>query len=143
MSIKTGEEEFIEEVNLDDIDELEKLAMAEIDAEQEEEIQNNEVKDEDVRNLDNELMENENEDEENFGDTVEEKPSSLESLLGLKMTSVPVVVPVNSNVGVDTVSMPRQGQKKCGWKNKMYTGKGCGLIVGVRTGNCPKCNYQF
>lgn len=93
----------------------------------------------------NSNLEDENEDEENFGDTIEEeKPSSLESLLGLKMTS-PVAPSANSivNVGVDTVSMPRQGQKKCGWKNKVYTGKGCGLIVGVRTGNCPKCNYQF
>ena len=92
----------------------------------------------------NSNSENEDEDEENFGDTIEEKPSSLESLLGLKMTS-PVVPSANSivNVGVDTVSTPRQGQKKCGWKNKVYTGKGCGLIVGVRTGNCPKCNYQF
>ena len=93
----------------------------------------------------NSNLENEDEDEENFGDTIEEeKPSSLASLLGLKMTS-PVVPSANPivNVGVDTVSMPRQGQKKCGWKNKVYTGKGCGLIVGVRTGNCPKCNYQF
>ena len=86
---------------------------------------------------------------EDFGDLKEEvKPNPLAKMLGFQSsTLIPVVkttsvIPVNT-IGVDMTSMPRQGQKKCGWKNKAYTGKGCGTIVGVRTGTCPKCNYQF
>jgi len=77
MSIKTGEEEFIEEVNLDDIDELEKLAIAEIGAEQEEEIKDREIADEDVKNLDNELMEEENEEEKDGNDKTNEQEEEL------------------------------------------------------------------
>lgn len=94
------------------------------------------------------LNEDEEDSEENDNDEddetfEEEKPNSLASILGLKTNPEPVTQTIKPTVGVDTVSMPRQGQKKCGWKNKVYTGKGCGLIVGVRTSNCPKCNYQF
>ncbi len=97
-----------------------------------------------------EIEETELEDGEDFGDVKEEKPNPLAKMLGFS-SSQPVSVkpaPINTPViavpgNVDMTTMPRQGQKKCGWKNKVYSGKGCGTIVGVRTGNCPKCNYQF
>lgn len=105
---------------------------------------------EDNEEFENDVEETEiDEDGEDFGDLKEEvKPNPLAKMLGFQSSApVPVVkatsiIPVNTT-GVDMISMPRQGQKKCGWKNKAYTGKGCGTIVGVRTGTCPKCNYQF
>ncbi len=106
---------------------------------------------EDNDEFENEVEETEIEDSEieseDFGDLKEEvKPNPLAKMLGFQSsTPQPAVVSVKtiSTTGVDITSMPRQGQKKCGWKNKAYTGKGCGMIVGVRTGTCPKCNYQF
>jgi hypothetical protein len=103
---------------------------------------------------DSDSSEEENSEEdiegEDFGDNIEEveeeKPNNaLSALLGIKSISTQPIVKeiVKSNTNVDMTTMPRQGQKKCGWKNKVYSGKGCGFIVGVRTGNCPKCNYQF
>ena len=103
---------------------------------------------EDNEEFENEENEVEEIDGEDFGDLKEEvKPNPLAKILGFQSsTPAPVIktistIPVNTTV--DMTSMPRQGQKKCGWKNKAYTGKGCGMIVGVRTGTCPKCNYQF
>lgn len=105
---------------------------------------------EDEEEFEEEIEETESEDGEDFGDVKEEKPNPLAKMLGFSSTqpvsvkpSVPVNAPVVVSGNVDMTTMPRQGQKKCGWKNKVYTGTGCGTIVGVRTGNCPKCNYQF
>ncbi len=84
---------------------------------------------------------------EDFGDLKEEvKPNPLAKMLGFQ-SSAPVqsaILPIKtiSTTGVDMTSMPRQGQKKCGWVNKVYIGKGCGTIVGVRTSIC-KCGYKF
>lgn len=105
--------------------------------------------DEDENEIENEEEIEGEEDEEDFGDVKEEpKSNPLNKMLGFQSSSpaVPVkttpAIPSNTT-GVDMTTMPRQGQKKCGWKNKVYSGKGCGTIVGVRTGTCPKCNYQF
>ena len=106
---------------------------------------------EDNEEFENEVDETEiEEDAEDFGDLKEEevKPNPLAKMLGFQISSklistakVIPVTPVNT-IGVDMTSMPRQGQKKCGWQNKVYTGKGCGKIVGVRTSSCT-CGYQF
>lgn len=102
---------------------------------------------EDNEEFENDVEETEiDEDGEDFGDLKEEvKPNPLAKMLGFQ-SSAPVqsAVPVKtiSTTGVDMTSMPRQGQKKCGWQNKVYVGKGCGTIVGVRTSVC-KCGYKF
>lgn len=109
---------------------------------------------EDNEEFENEVDETEiEEDAEDFSDLKEEvKPNPLAKMLGFQTSSKPIstatatakvipVAPVNT-IGVDMTSMPRQGQKKCGWQNKVYTGKGCGKIVGVRTNSCT-CGYQF
>lgn len=101
---------------------------------------------EDNEEFENEENEIEEIDGEDFGDLKEEiKPNPLAKMLGFQSSTLAPIkttstIPVNTTV--DMTSMPRQGQKKCGWQNKVYTGKGCGKIVGVRTSSCT-CGYQF
>lgn len=101
---------------------------------------------EDNEEFENEENEVEEIDGEDFGDLKEEiKPNPLAKMLGFQSsTSAPIKTTsaIQANTTVDMTSMPRQGQKKCGWQNKVYTGKGCGKIVGVRTSLCV-CGYQF
>ena len=92
------------------------------------------------------LEENEDEEDENEETSEEEieesNENSLAALLGKSSLSnllsglnkTPQVTE-NSGFIYDNSSRPRQGQKKCRGK--------CGMIVGVRTKVCPKCNYQF
>lgn len=47
-------------------------------------------------------------------------------------SSVQTTIP--QGIVYDASTKPRQGQKKC---------RTCGLIVGVRTKQCPKCNFKF
>lgn len=61
------------------------------------------------------------------------KPSSSLSNL-LSSNKPPIVNHLPTGIVYDASTKPRQGQKKC---------RTCGLIVGVRTRQCPKCSYKF
>lgn len=110
--------------NEEDDNPLRRLLKSNIPLEEDEE------SDEEENNNEEEIEES---SEENSLAALLEKPSSLSNLLsGLGKTPQ---VAESSGFIYDNSSRPRQGQKKCRGK--------CGMIVGVRTKVCPKCNYQF
>jgi len=73
-------------------------------------------------------------EEENEKDEDEEEVPPVNELLSILNAPVKQESVKSTSVDYDPSSKPSRGQKKC---------KQCGLIVGVRTKICGKCNYVF